>query len=61
MDTCIKLSEIKKNAPEGATHYRVMNNLGILYFNDNHQYWNWHSKIWVDTLVKYQSEEVKPL
>lgn len=55
------IEEIRKNAPDGATCYKFMKHGEVLYFNDNHQYWAWVSKKWIDTRVLYGSEEVKPL
>jgi hypothetical protein len=55
------IEEIRKNAPQGATHYKIIKDGRPLYFNSNHHYWNWVSLKWVQTIVHYSKEEIKPL
>ncbi|MEG1089829.1 MAG: hypothetical protein RSE38_00805 [Acinetobacter sp.] len=55
--------EIKDRAPDGATHYKVMNSGSVLYFNGSRgiEYWNEVKSIFEKTVNFYFESEIKPL
>lgn len=53
--------EIKDNAPSGATHYKIMKDRKPLYFDGDHNYWNWIACKWEKTIVHYFEDDIKPL
>lgn len=55
------IEEIREGAPSGASHYKLMKNGKPLYFDGNHHYWNWVSLKWVETIVPYFEDDIKPL
>lgn len=57
----MNLDQIKKNAPSGATHYKLMKNGKPLYFDGDQHYWNWIALKWEKTMVHYHDSDVNKL
>ena len=54
------LEEIRKNAPEGATHYKIDSGYTLYYRDDIYALWLWIKKgEWV--ITRYRLGDIKPI
>ena len=49
------IEEIRKNKPDGATHY-FKNSLGVVYFRKNHIVWH----AWIESEKYWSLQKFKP-